>query len=85
MRSSGFIMTCALRIADKTVTLAVVRDDPSWRWEMCLASQKLDSGVAATRLGAQTAAQYAFERRLRRAGLNQGNFTGYRWNDSNEN
>jgi hypothetical protein len=78
---SRLTITCALRIGDKTVELFVQRDDLAWRWKIQFGNQTLDAGAATTKLAAQVAAQCAFERRLKRAGLFQGNFSGYRWND----
>ena len=82
MNPSTLTIACALRVGEKTVELVVLRDDPAWRWEVWFAGQKLDVGAATTRLAGQLAAQCAFERRIKRAGLVQRGFSGYRWNDA---
>ena len=81
MHPSALTIACALQVSDKTVELVVLRDGPAWRWRMCFCGQTLDAGTATTRVAAQFAAQNAFERRLKRAGLSQS-FAGYRWNDA---
>jgi hypothetical protein len=78
--SSDVSITCTQEVIDKTVELSVIHNDPYWRWEVRFGDgQTIDSGTATTRVAAQTAAQCAFERRLKRAGLLLPNFTGYRW------
>ena len=78
--ASDLSITCIQNVGDNTVELSVRREDVAWRWEVRFVSgQTLDAGAATTRLAGQTAAQCAFERRLKRAGLLPPNFTGYRW------
>lgn len=74
--------TCLIKAGATRIELLVLRSEPAWYWEMRLTDGlTLDEGQATTRLGAQLAAQAAFERRLRRSGLHDG-FAGYRWNDA---
>ena len=61
--------------------LSVRRDDSAWLWEIRSGGRTLEAGGATTRLAGQMAAQCAFERRLKRAGLHLSGFAGYRWTD----
>ena len=80
MSTYALSITCIQEIGNNTVELSVRREDAAWRWEVRFSSgQTLDTGAATTRVAGQTAAQCAFERRLKRAGLLLPNFTGYRW------
>lgn len=73
-------VVCAQQVGAKTVKLSVRGDHPSWRWEVQFAEgQTLEAGTATTRFAGQLAAQHAFELRLKRAGLDRRNFSGYRW------
>jgi hypothetical protein len=81
MHPSDESLTCLQELgANTTVELSVRRDDPAWRWEVRFGDgQTLDAGDATTRVAGQMAAQNAFERRVKRAGLLLRNFRGYRW------
>jgi len=81
--SSPISIACLQQVADKTVELSVRRDDPAWRWEVRFTGgQTLDSGASTTKIAGQMAAQYAFESRLKRAGLLLRSFAGYHWTDN---
>jgi hypothetical protein len=80
VNSPNVSITCIQEVSDQTVELSVRRDHDAWQWEVRFATgQTLDIGAATTSVAGQTAAQCAFERRLKRAGLLLPNFTGYRW------
>ena len=77
---SDLSITCVQEVGTNTVELSVRRDNAAWLWEIRLDSgQTLDSGTATTRVAGQSAAQLAYERRLKRAGLVPSNFAGYQW------
>lgn len=78
--SSALMMACTVDIGMSTVGLLVSCEDREWRWVVRLVGgDTLASGAAENRLAAQVEAQHAFEFRLKRAGIAQRNFTGYRW------
>ena len=68
-------------VEDRVIHLSVrSEDDGIWRWKMAFDDGvALDQGIMTTRIAAQVTVQRAFERRLRRAGVPQKQFTGYRW------
>lgn len=83
MAETVLAIACTIHLSTTIVELVVLRDDPSWRWEVRFArGQTLAAGTAETKVAAQVTAQQAFERRLKRSGLQQRGFSGYRWTDA---